>query len=162
MLVYFGDHLPYLGDNQLGYQALGLTQEADWDALRSYETPYVIWANDAAAETLDWDAAAEALDLPETISASFLGAAVLELTGRGEETPWFAFLNALRRVSPVVQKQTWVCSLTAAQFPPWTLVLCPTRWRILCVSGGAGATISCVIRRFPNERQPPDGPCAEC
>ncbi len=40
-------------------------------------------ANDAAAETLDWDAAAEALDLPETISASFLGAAVLELTGRG-------------------------------------------------------------------------------
>ena len=108
VLVYFGDHLPYLGDNQLGYQALGLTQEADWDALRSYETPYVIWANDAAAETLDWDAAAEALDLPETISASFLGAAVLELTGRGEETPWFAFLNALRRVSPVVQKQTCV------------------------------------------------------
>ena len=108
VLVYFGDHLPYLGDNQLGYQALGLTQEADWDALRSYETPYVIWANDAAAETLDWDAVAEALDLPETISASFLGAAVLELTGRGEETPWFAFLNALRRVSPVVQKQTCV------------------------------------------------------
>ena len=35
-------------------------------------------------------------------------AAVLELTGRGEETPWFAFLNALRRVSPVVQKQTCV------------------------------------------------------
>ena len=108
VLVYFGDHLPYLGDNQLGYQALGLTQEADWDALRSYETPYVIWANDAAAETLDWDAAAEALDLPEPISASFLGAAVLELPGRGEETPWFAFLNALRRVSPVVQKQTCV------------------------------------------------------
>ena len=108
VLVYFGDHLPSLGDNQRGYQALGLTQEADWDALRSYETPYVIWANDAAAETLDWDAAVEALDLPETISASFLGAAVLELTGRGEETPWFAFLNALRRVSPVVQKQTCV------------------------------------------------------
>ena len=76
--------------------------------LNYYTTPYVIWANDAAAETLDWDAAAEALDLPETISASFLGAAVLELTGRGEETPWFAFLNALRRVSPVVQKQTCV------------------------------------------------------
>lgn len=117
VLVYFGDHLPYLGDNQLGYQALGLTQEADWDALRSYETPYVIWANDAAAETLDWDAAAEALDLPETISASFLGAAVLELTGRGEETPWFAFLNALRRVSPVVQKQTCVLADSSTVSP---------------------------------------------
>ena len=93
VLVFYGDHLPYLGDNQLGYQALGLTQEADWDALRSYETPYVIWANDAAAETLDWDAAAEALDLPETISASFLGAAVLELTGRGEETPLVCLLE---------------------------------------------------------------------
>ena len=39
-----------------------------------------------------------------TLSASFLGALVLELTGRGEETAWFAFLNQLRRELPVVQK----------------------------------------------------------
>lgn len=108
VLVFFGDHLPYLGDNQLGYTELGTTQAANWSSLLSYETPYVIWANDAAAETLDWESAVKALDLPEdgTLSAAFLGAAVLELTGRGEESPWFAFLNELRREVPVVQKQT--------------------------------------------------------
>ena len=114
VLVFFGDHLPYLGDNQLGYQELGspvaLAEEDREDPFCSYETPYVIWANDAAAELLDWDRAVEALDLPEngTISASFLGAAVLELTGRGEQTPWFAFLNELRRMAPVVQKKTYM------------------------------------------------------
>ncbi|MCI9349847.1 MAG: LTA synthase family protein [Oscillibacter sp.] len=109
VLVYWGDHLPYLGDNQLAYRELGLEigQEADGQmSLESYETPYVIWANDAAAEALHWDQAAASLDLPEggKLSASFLGAAVLELTGRGESTPWFAFLNQLRRETPVVQK----------------------------------------------------------
>lgn len=114
VLVFFGDHLPYLGDNQLGYQELGfpvaLAEEDREDPFCSYETPYVIWANDAAAELLDWDRAVEALDLPEngTISASFLGAALLELTGRGEQTPWFAFLNELRRMAPVVQKKTYM------------------------------------------------------
>ncbi len=106
VLVFFGDHLPYLGDNQLGYRELGMTEDRAWDALTSYETPYVIWANDAAAETLAWESAVKALDLPESdpLSAAFLGAAVLELTGRAGESPWFDFLNELRRTAPVVQK----------------------------------------------------------
>ena len=103
VLVFFGDHLPYLGDNQLGYAELGMTGADYWAELISYETPYVIWANDAAYETLDWSRAAE---LPEHLSACFLGAAVVELTGR--ETSWFSFLNDLRRETPVIQKQTAV------------------------------------------------------
>lgn len=112
ILVFFGDHLPYLGDNQLGYAELGTTQEIHWNALLSYETPYVIWANDAAAKTLDWDSSIADLALPEdnTISAAFLGATVLELTGRGEENPWFRFLIQLRRMAPVIQKETCVLS----------------------------------------------------
>ena len=114
VLAFWGDHLPYLGDNQLGYRELGsevaLQEEDRSNILCSYETPYVIWANDAAAEALDWDAAVEALDLPEDgrLSASFLGAALVELTGRGGESAWFRFLNDLRRVVPVVQKKTYV------------------------------------------------------
>ena len=65
VLVFFGDHLPYLGDNQLAYAELGFTARPEWDALTSYETPYVIWANDAAAQALDWEAAVASLDLPE-------------------------------------------------------------------------------------------------
>lgn len=48
------------------------------------------------------------MDLPEKISASFFGAAVLELTGRGTQTPWFAFLNELRRELPVVQRTAYL------------------------------------------------------
>lgn len=112
VLVYFGDHLPYLGDNQLGYQELGMTEQETWNALKSYETPYVIWANDAAAEALDWENTIAGLDLPEDgqLSAAFLGAAVLELTGRTGESPWFDFLNDLRRTAPVVQKQAVMLS----------------------------------------------------
>ncbi|WP_308856023.1 LTA synthase family protein [uncultured Oscillibacter sp.] len=114
VLAFWGDHLPYLGDNQLAYAQLGsevaLPESERVNTVCSYETPYVIWANDAAAEALDWESAVESLDLPETnrLSASFLGAALLELTGRGEENPWFAFLNQLRRELPVVQKKTYM------------------------------------------------------
>ena len=111
ILVYFGDHLPYLGNDMLGYRELGLDVAASdgdqRDPFSPYKTPCVIWANDAAAEALDWDRAVEALDLPETVSACFLGAAVLELTGRREESPWFSFLNELRRELPVVQRNTY-------------------------------------------------------
>ena len=110
VLVYFGDHLPYLGDNQKGYAELGYTEQEGWAELTSFETPYVIWANNAAAEALDWENAVAALELPEQISASFLGAAVLELTGRGDDTAWFSFLNDLRREAPVVQKQSCLLS----------------------------------------------------
>ena len=110
VLAFWGDHLPYLGDNLLGYSELGspvaLPASEREDPMVSYETPFVIWANDAAAETLDWDAATDSLDLPENgrLSASFLGAAMLELTGRQDSSPWFSFLNEIRRETPVVQK----------------------------------------------------------
>lgn len=114
VLAFWGDHLPYLGDNQLAYRELGsevaTTEDNRTNPLASYETPYVIWANNAAAEILDWDRTVSSLDLPEhgTLSASFLGALLLELTGRGEENPWFSFLNDLRRELPVVQKKTYL------------------------------------------------------
>ena len=133
ILVYFGDHLPYLGNDMLGYKELGLDVfpgPEGQENLAAYKTPYVIWANDAAAEVLDWDRAVESLDLPETVSACFLGAAVLELTGRGEESPWFSFLNQLRQELPVVQKT--VCqladgSLTAEPDPEQRELL--RKWR---------------------------------
>lgn len=107
VLVFYGDHLPHLGDDRLGYRELGLTDVAEGDAaadpLCSYRTPYLIWCNDAGAEALDFADAAADLALPQggSINASYLGAAVLELTGRSGESPWFDFLNGLRRQMPV-------------------------------------------------------------
>lgn len=113
LLVFYGDHLPYLfqpsqddaesEDNRL-YQALfGFREE---DAFSRYETPCVIWANDAAAELLDWERVTGAAGLPENgrLSAAYLGALLLELTGRGQRNAWTAFLNELRRQVPVAQE----------------------------------------------------------
>ena len=114
VLAFWGDHLPYLGDNMLAYRELGteiaLPEEERTNPLCSYETPYVIWANDAAAEALDWEEAVVSLDYPQdgTISAAFMGATLLELTGRGDESPWFSFLTDLRRMAPAIQKKTYL------------------------------------------------------
>lgn len=107
LLVFFGDHLPYLGDNRQGYSELGLPAAeivGGEDPYAAYTAPVLIWCNDAAAEALDFENAVDALDLPEDgrISACYLGTAVLELTGRGEVSPWFAFLNEMRRELPVL------------------------------------------------------------
>lgn len=106
VLVFYGDHLPYFGDERRGYHELGLDIAQGDDAadpLDSYRTPYLIWCNDAAAKVLDFAAAKETLELPAggSINASYLGAAVLELTGRRDESAWFGFLNELRRELPV-------------------------------------------------------------
>ena len=107
LLVFFGDHLPYLGDNRQGYAELGLPAASvtgGEDPFAAYTAPVIFWCNDAAAEALDFANAIEALDLPADgrISACYLGAVVLELTGRGEVSPWFAFLNEMRRELPVL------------------------------------------------------------
>lgn len=116
VLAFWGDHLPYLGDNMLAYRELGteiaLPDEEKTNPFCAYETPFVVWANDAAADTLEWENTVAELGLSENgqISASFLGAMLLDLTGRGQESPWFAFLNQLRRECPVVQKNTYLLS----------------------------------------------------
>ena len=109
---------------------MGMTQEPNWNTLTSYETPFVIWANNSAAEELEWEDAAADLALPEHLSAAFLGASILELTDRAEESPWFRFLCQLRRETPVVQKN--FCLLgdgTATQTPGEDLSAAILQWR---------------------------------
>lgn len=55
VLVFFGDHMPWLGDQNTTYHALGIDISSDTDTsfLNYYSTDYLIWANDAAKATLD-------------------------------------------------------------------------------------------------------------
>jgi phosphoglycerol transferase MdoB-like AlkP superfamily enzyme len=57
VIVLFGDHNPWLGDNSYVYEELGidLSRSSDKSFYDYYHTPYVIWANDAAKEALDGD-----------------------------------------------------------------------------------------------------------
>lgn len=107
LLVFYGDHRPALGQDYGVYRELGLmtgeTDTAD-EILDTYKTPYLLWANKAYAPDCDFDS----LDLPETISSNFLGAAVYELTGMTGTDPYFDTLEELRRSLPVISHGVYV------------------------------------------------------
>lgn len=54
VLLVFGDHKPWLGDNQAVYTSRGIPVGCDTDDgfLCHYETQYLIWGNDAAGRLL--------------------------------------------------------------------------------------------------------------
>ena len=107
LLVFYGDHRPTLGQDYGVYRELGVPVGEDdtWEhVLKTYETPYLIWANEAYAPYCDFDA----LELPETISSSYLGAAVYELTGMSGMDPYFDTLNSLRRSLPVINHDVYL------------------------------------------------------
>ena len=107
LLVFYGDHRPALGQDYGVYRELGLsigeTDTTD-EILDTYKTPYLLWANKAYAPDCDFDS----LDLPETISSNFLGAAVYELTGMTGTDPYFDTLEELRRSLPVISHGVYV------------------------------------------------------
>lgn len=112
VLVFFGDHRPALGADYLAYRELGL----EWTKLatpqhriQANETPFLIWANPAAAGSLDFEKRIQELDLPENgrISANFLSPVLAELLGE-QRDPFFNFLNRLRRELPVLLFQDYM------------------------------------------------------
>ena len=115
VLVFFGDHLPNLGDNYLAYRELGLDIGKDnniENIIDTYSTPYVIWANEEAAQVINLKAAEETLQLPEgkKISANYLGVMVLELLGYKTQDPFFDYINELRKYIPIIYKDNYKVS----------------------------------------------------
>ena len=110
VLVFFGDHLPNLGENNLAYSELGLSvgnTDTPTNTLSAYETPYLIYGNTAYCATTDFQSDVKALELPSNnlINSNYLGAMVLELIGQTELDPYFDFLNEARRVLPVFRER---------------------------------------------------------
>lgn len=50
IIIFFGDHNPYLGENALAYNELGINMDLSNEEgfINYYETPYIIYANDSA------------------------------------------------------------------------------------------------------------------
>lgn len=65
VLVVFGDHMPWLGNGNSVYEALGvnLDQSTEEGFYNYWSTRYLIWANDAAKAVLDFDFTGEGPDL---------------------------------------------------------------------------------------------------
>lgn len=107
LLVFFGDHLPNLGEDFLTYRELGMDigrSDSLESRLSTYETPFLIYANTAYCEKTDFAKAKESSSLDgSTISDFYLGAAVCEIAGFEGYDPYVDFLNESRRRLPVLR-----------------------------------------------------------
>lgn len=65
VLVIFGDHKPWMGDGNSVYEELGISFDMSTEEgfHNYYDTPYLIWANDMARETLGSDMKGEGPDI---------------------------------------------------------------------------------------------------
>lgn len=57
LLVLFGDHSPSMGEGEIGFEMLGINHNLDTRAglLNTYETPYIIWANESCKKVFNKD-----------------------------------------------------------------------------------------------------------
>ena len=103
LLIFFGDHLPALGNDYLCYKEIGIDPEST--PISAYTAPFVIWANDAYADNSDYAERIASLDLPADgyISANYLGEITLELCNLEETNSYFRFLSETRREIPVIK-----------------------------------------------------------
>ena len=93
ILAFFGDHLPSLGEDYAVYRELGmdigLTDSAE-NILLTHETPYLIYANEQAMRCESVKAAMGGGT--QIISANYLGAELLEMSGFSRNDAYFDFL----------------------------------------------------------------------
>ncbi|MDL2300287.1 sulfatase-like hydrolase/transferase [Clostridiaceae bacterium OttesenSCG-928-D20] len=101
VLVFFGDHKPWLGDDSFIYREIGAAFDSKSGFENQYETPYIIWANSSAKKALDNEFVGEG----KTVSPSFLMSLLFdELDFQGDR---FMQINReLREALPVIHSAT--------------------------------------------------------
>lgn len=79
IVILFGDHNPWLGDDQSGYKMLDIDLDLSTTEgfLNYYETPYVFWSNSSAKRALDKEFKGEGNE----ISPNFLMAELFQYLG---------------------------------------------------------------------------------
>ncbi len=101
VLILFGDHNPWLGDNNSVYDMLGINLDLDTaeGGQNYYQTPYVIYANKAAKTELGKEMVGEG----DTISPMFLMQEYFEVAGlKGSQ--YIKYLSDLRDSYDVINK----------------------------------------------------------
>lgn len=100
VLVLFGDHNPLLGDENRGFELLGINLDLGTEegGKNYYQTPYVITANQAAKEALQSDFVGEG----DTISPLFLMDELLEVANLNVGTPYAQYLRDLKETIDVI------------------------------------------------------------
>ena len=105
VIVYFGDHLPGFSNGMDFFPLLdypigpnGTLEER----LALYETPFLIWQNNAAKEQRAFVKTTTTTKLPESgiINAQYLGALLTQLLGMEGVSPLFDYVNEARLLLP--------------------------------------------------------------
>jgi len=96
VVLMFGDHMPWLGNQSSVYLELGINIDASTDEgyINYYSTEYFIWANDAAKEALGNDFTGDG----GSFSPSFLLGEVFRLCSWEGE----GYMQALRELQPII------------------------------------------------------------
>lgn len=101
VLVFFGDHKPWMGNSGSVYSAYGINIDTSTaEGFENYySTRYLILANDAAKELCDNDFSGEG----ETLSVSFLMNKVFELCGYKGDA-YMQFARDIAKRTPVIHR----------------------------------------------------------
>lgn len=116
VLVIFGDHKPWLGQDGAGYEALGIDTDLSTveGFLNYYATPYIIWANDGAKERTEKDFVGRGKD----ISSNFLMTELFNHLGwEGNEFMSYqrGFMEYIDVLNPVFYKENGVYTLELSE-----------------------------------------------
>lgn len=97
IFIFYGDHLPGLGEGLEIYQELGYNINGDSfeDEMKSYQTPLLITGNEKGKELLK----RENIELKDkqSISVNYLASVVFDLLGYTESDNFFSYISELRQ-----------------------------------------------------------------
>lgn len=97
MVVFFGDHLPFLGDDYLAYRESGYIGDEGTDDLmedlKMMSVPYIVWRNydDSSVET-------------EVMNASYLTPKILEWSG-AQVPDYLKVVSSMSDVLPIMMRE---------------------------------------------------------
>lgn len=104
VLVYFGDHLPFLGNEFSGFKAMNYNVGTSGNVeeyLNTYETPYFIWSNEAAKDLLEQQGKVVPEGEAQKISSNYLGTELLDYIGI-KDSAYFNYLDDVKALLPVI------------------------------------------------------------
>lgn len=102
VLIMFGDHNPYLGEGNSGFEMLDINLDLGTEegGCNYYQTPYVIVANQAAKDALGSDIKGEG----DTISPMFLMNEFFEAANLEIGSPYSQYLKDLKKEIDVINQ----------------------------------------------------------
>ncbi len=112
VLVYYGDHKPLLTGTfeTIGYDLSGEVLEGN--SVEQYQTPFLIWENQASRESLDLSENVAELGFSDLddFSVAYLGSTLMELLGFDGLSPFLQYVNTVRDQVPIWNLSVWASS----------------------------------------------------